>query len=601
MTVIARAWNAWSNFWFAKADPTPLGFIRILTGLVLVYTHLVYCFDLYGFFGPRAWFDLESINRERREYPHIVQDWNTWDDFVMTVRIPSQPHRKGPVLAWMQAVPGDPNVKANVLSFLREIEQLNDTDAPRSLFGYLSLLRSDARARKNQLDALVNEAIRTPIDQIPNAVKNLPEKGPRSRESLRGLIERFSDTLPKADDDRQYILNYFLELDGLGRSELVSFLDKLPADAAERKAAIDYVSYWGFDRSKTIRQGQPIFSMWFHLTGPTEMAVAHAIAIAIMVLFTLGLWTRVTAVLTWFAAVNYIHRTQYVLFGMDTMSNILLIYLMIGNSGGALSLDRLIARARAVRESLRRTGQIDGATAEFLARPTPTMSAGLALRLTQVHFCFIYMAAGLSKLKGPAWWGHQAYWDTCANPEFTMIFFTWYEEAMRMLVSNRFLYSLVAAGAIIHTFVAEIGLPFLVWTRARPWIVFVGILLHAGIAIFMGLTVFSLLMMLLLLSYIPGAAIRKCLFPASPSAIRRFVFDPKSDRQREAAAWASAFDTEGAIELHPEAGTSSIRVNVDGKTNIDPATAVMDSSNVLSPMAWIPGFKAVMRRCWAGS
>ena len=28
------------------------------------------------------------------------------------------------------------------------------------------------------------------------------------------------------------------------------------------------------------------------------------------------------------------------------------------------------------------------------------MSAGFALRLIQVHFCFIYMAAGLSKLKG---------------------------------------------------------------------------------------------------------------------------------------------------------------------------------------------------------
>ena len=52
----------------------------------------------------------------------------------------------------------------------------------------------------------------------------------------------------------------------------------------------------------------------------------------------------VTSVLTWIAAVGYIHRTQQILFGMDTMMNILLIYLMIGNSGAALSVDRLVAR-----------------------------------------------------------------------------------------------------------------------------------------------------------------------------------------------------------------------------------------------------------------
>ncbi len=116
--------------------------------------------------------------------------------------------------------------------------------------------------------------------------------------------------------------------------------------------------------------------------------------------FTLGLFTRVTAVLTWLAAVSYIHRTQQVLFGMDTMMNILLLYLMIGNCGAALSIDRLLARRRAARLSLGRTGTIDEATKAYLAAPPKSMAAGFALRLTQVHFCIIYMAAGMSKLKG---------------------------------------------------------------------------------------------------------------------------------------------------------------------------------------------------------
>ena len=37
--------------------------------------------------------------------------------------------------------------------------------------------------------------------------------------------------------------------------------------------------------------------------------------------------------------------------------------------------------------------------------------ANLGIRLIQVHFCFIYLAAGLSKLKGDAWWNGFAFWD----------------------------------------------------------------------------------------------------------------------------------------------------------------------------------------------
>ena len=31
------AWAAWKGFWFRPADPTTLGFIRICTGLLVLY------------------------------------------------------------------------------------------------------------------------------------------------------------------------------------------------------------------------------------------------------------------------------------------------------------------------------------------------------------------------------------------------------------------------------------------------------------------------------------------------------------------------------------------------------------------------------------
>src|SRR6201999_2310206 len=111
---------------------------------------------------------------------------------------------------------------------------------------------------------------------------------------------------------------------------------------------------------------------------PTQMALVHALGLAVIVLFTLGVCTRVTGVLTWGAVVGYIHRRNQILFGMATMMTILLIYLVIGNSGAAMSVDRLVARYRAARASLRRSGTIDANTRAFLACPPPSASAGFA-------------------------------------------------------------------------------------------------------------------------------------------------------------------------------------------------------------------------------
>ncbi len=45
----------WNRFWFTPADPATLGLIRLLAGLLLFYTHLVWSLDLEGFFGPQGW------------------------------------------------------------------------------------------------------------------------------------------------------------------------------------------------------------------------------------------------------------------------------------------------------------------------------------------------------------------------------------------------------------------------------------------------------------------------------------------------------------------------------------------------------------------
>ena len=51
---LVRQWDA---FWFLPEDPLCLGVLRILTGLMLVYTHLVWGLKLNAFFGPHGFQD----------------------------------------------------------------------------------------------------------------------------------------------------------------------------------------------------------------------------------------------------------------------------------------------------------------------------------------------------------------------------------------------------------------------------------------------------------------------------------------------------------------------------------------------------------------
>ncbi len=118
-----------------------------------------------------------------------------------------------------------------------------------------------------------------------------------------------------------------------------------PASAKEKEEIFDYMAkHSGFDPRLAYSIGQPAWSIWFHVTDPAAMTVIHGLVVLVTFLFTIGLCTRVTSVLTWMTSLWYIHRNPVLLFGVDTMMVILLLYLMIGPSGAALSVDRLIAR-----------------------------------------------------------------------------------------------------------------------------------------------------------------------------------------------------------------------------------------------------------------
>jgi hypothetical protein len=612
-------WRRWLDFWFAPADPTTMGFIRIVTGCLVLYTHLAYSFDLGNFFGPDAWYGLESVNRERRELPHVAPSL-TWDDPQRSAAVPDFPHRRQAFVAYMRNLIETRPTRAELDPALRYMDRLQKVQGPtvrdrydQDGLAYLLNLSPDPTVRRNQLAAVENEAVQDkgpgnrPKEPVPAIVNGML---PADRKAVAAEIEALFQSLPRDPSDRAFALNHLIEMLPDQRASFLAFMRELTTvPPEEQQRRISYLEYWNVEERLVHRKGSPIFSIWFHVTDPAGMAAAHAVALVIFLLFTLGVFTRVTSVLTWLAAVSYIHRTQQVLFGMDTMMNILLFYCMIGNCGAALSVDRVVNRYRAVRQALRKGGVLDGQTLAYLAAPPLSVSAGFGLRLLQVHFCFIYMASGLSKLKGGAWWNHHAYWDTLVNPEFTLIHYQWYEWLIRQLAEHRAVYSVAAAGGIAITFIAEIGLPFLIWTRVRPYIMMVAFMLHAGIAVFMGLWIFSLLMMTLLLCYLPGAAIRERIFGNGSAALPRIGlrYNPRSDRQARAAALARAFDFDGRLDLVEAAGRGDVvRVESEGKELAGEAAvrglfAQLGGLRPLRWVLWVPGLSGAVMRWFGGA
>ncbi|MEQ8846630.1 HTTM domain-containing protein [Botrimarina sp.] len=75
---------AWDRFWFAPRDPAVLCVIRIVTGLLLLWTHAVWSLDLLAFFGPEGWIPPEMTDRLHAHrmavgfFGYVTAPWAVW-------------------------------------------------------------------------------------------------------------------------------------------------------------------------------------------------------------------------------------------------------------------------------------------------------------------------------------------------------------------------------------------------------------------------------------------------------------------------------------------------------------------------------------------
>ena len=84
-----------------------------------------------------------------------------------------------------------------------------------------------------------------------------------------------------------------------------------------------------------------------------------------------------------------------------------------------------------------------------------------------------------------------------------------YNAMLIFLCQNYWLWQIVLTASAVFTLFTETCFAFLVWNRKwRPVMVSCSVLLHLGIGLIMGLTVFSLFMLTMVLAFVPPDTMR---------------------------------------------------------------------------------------------
>jgi hypothetical protein len=256
--------------------------------------------------------------------------------------------------------------------------------------------------------------------------------------------------------------------------------------------------------------------LWWLQDSPTWLWTFHLLGLVVFAMLAVGLFSRVVSVLALIIALAYVHRVPGALFGLDQINVMLAMYLAVGPSGDAFSLDRWLVGRRA-------------------GGPLPvraSWTANLAIRLIQIHLCIIYLFAGMAKLTGPAWWDGTALWMALGNMEYQSLDMTWMAEWPRLI------------NLLTHvTIFWELSYSALVWPRqTRAIVLALAIPLHMGIAICLGMITFGLAMLIANFAFVPSPWVR-ALWPnrpaeqgRGPAAVARSSSQPAPTPARSASS-----------------------------------------------------------------
>jgi hypothetical protein len=149
------------------------------------------------------------------------------------------------------------------------------------------------------------------------------------------------------------------------------------------------------------------WSLLYAAVGPLWVGSMYWGSVAVLVLFTLGVATRWTGVLTWVAVVSFTANPATA-WEAEPLLQMLAFYLMLGHLFQGLRSPGQTWTARLF--GPKETWLFGRFWPGTSAAMPGSVAANLAVRLFQVHFALAMLATGLHKLQVAEWWSGLAPW-----------------------------------------------------------------------------------------------------------------------------------------------------------------------------------------------
>ncbi|WP_117209820.1 HTTM domain-containing protein [Allorhizocola rhizosphaerae] len=202
-------------------------------------------------------------------------------------------------------------------------------------------------------------------------------------------------------------------------------------------------------------------------------------AILTSALFMFGWRTRVTSILFAIVVGSFHARAVYMTDGGDNLVILMAIYLVFTACGRRWSLDARRNRLRA---------RPDAASGWVLARQTlTTVLHNCAMFIIAAQICILYGAAGFYKVHGETW-GNGTALHYVLNQE---LFRPW--PTLSSFVDSL---PLLVAVVCYMTVLLQVAFPFVLFSRIKYPVLAMMLGMHLGIAVLMGLPLFSAAMII---------------------------------------------------------------------------------------------------------
>ncbi len=362
---------------------------------------------------------------------------------------------------------------------------------------------------------------------------------------------------------------------------------------------------------RQVFEGRPCAWSFWSLVPDGLLRPAWVACLVVLALFTVGLWSRVTAVLAWAIVVSTARRAPAALYGFDQIISTWLLYLAAtGASGQAVSLDRFLGRFKRHRRELVRRPK-SGQWTPSAGRPRAVGLGEPGAAADPVPPGLHLRDGGPGEVPGAGLVdGHAPSGASLAAGEFRLFDLTW----------------LAAYPTLIQLFThaglaLELGYPVLVWIRPiRPLMMTLIVLMHVGIGLTLGLTEFSLAMIAGNLAFCDGRWLRSLVAgrqPGTPAG--RVLYDGACPRCRASMALITAGDPDRLVEpvdltgvdvtkVHPSLTKESCLramhlVRADGRveSGYDAVMTVLGWMPPFWPLSLVrhvPGISAIGRRVY---